>query len=53
MKLRLTKEITQAGATQWIVKDKETGLTRASTRTRDEARKFVENHKAELKATQS
>ncbi len=55
MKLRISKEtiINQdVPHTRWLVKD-ENGVTRASTRTRDEVRKFVKNHKEELRATQS
>ncbi len=50
MKLRIFKEIFTQGTShvRYAVKD-ETGVTRASTRTRDEARKFVQNHKDLLK----
>ena len=56
MKLKISKEVVPTQGvedyqTRWVVKGD--GVTRASTKTRDAARKFVKNHKAELKATQS
>ncbi len=51
MKLTIKQEIVPISGgyhtTQWIVKDKSTSATLASTRTRKEARNFVRKHKEE------